>query len=605
MGLESHVLRGPITDIYTQLKGKIKVLIKPDSETVYQKGLAISKVKTIWQTDKAVDLNKFYYPSKILLGDKKVQINSLNDVPQNESMVIQGTAGQGKSIFLRYLSGAELKEGRRVPIFIELMKVSDKYSLNVLIANALTEYGLNCRVEEVEKFLATERFSLLLDAFDELPSEHVKDSLSYIEHLVSRFPFLQVLITSRPNSDIQNSAYFSVYDLAPLEPSDFKPILEKFYINDHPEVHKVLSYLKGESAEISHLIKTPLLLTLLCITYNATNKIPSSPYEFYQKLFHLLAERHDSTKPGFRRKFFSKLTINQLEKLFEAFSFYCMKSEVKTLTLIEATKKVREASDLSEVVPTSESAFLDDCVKNTCLLLKEGYEYQFIHKSVREYHSASYIKSANSDLKNKFYTAAVKKHARYVEELKYLSYIDTDSYERYFLVPVYEGTLEALSYDGENCNARIVIPQSCTVWFVVNQNDGNKVSMTRARHTAVGMPDLPHFELSLGFCFFKALEVFIKNIMVIDDDEAKSVTFPSLNVQYLNRSEKFDSINTQEYKISFNDGDESMDNDAHQAELEKLTKEFLLKRCINIEEKLSSLKQKIDIKDKNISELEF
>ena len=91
MGLESHVLRGPITDIYTQLKGKIKVLIKPDSETVYQKGLAISKVKTIWQTDKAVDLNKFYYPSKILLGDKKVQINSLNDVPQNESMVILGS----------------------------------------------------------------------------------------------------------------------------------------------------------------------------------------------------------------------------------------------------------------------------------------------------------------------------------------------------------------------------------------------------------------------------------------------------------------------------------------------------------------------------------
>jgi len=594
VGVESHILRGPINDIYHQLKERVKVLRKPSEESVYQKGLSILNVKTIWQTDRAVSLTNFYYPSKVIWDRNIIQINSLNDFPQRQKVVIQGTAGQGKSIFLRYLTGEELKRGKQIPVFIELMKVSDKYSLKMLIANALTEYGLSCHADEVEAFLATEKFTLLLDAFDELPSEHLKDTLSYIEHLSCRFSSLNILITSRPNFDIQNSAYFVVYDLAPIQQGDFEPILGKFYKKDTPEIHKILTYLRGESHQVASLIKTPLLLTLLCITYNSTSKIPSSPYEFYQKLFHLLAERHDSTKPGFRRNFSSKLSINQLEKLFEAYSFFCMKTDSKALSINDAITKVREASSFCCITPSSESAFLNDCVKNTCLLLKEGFDYQFIHKSVMEYHAASFIKNSDSKIKIKFYSAAVKKADIYLEELKYLSYIDVENYERHFLIPFYEYLLDFSGFSGNSCNTESFYPRSFSIWFYVS---GGKLMLSRISRSIEGSGvSIPSTENDLGGCFIDAIEQFTEQLQF---DEEKLSFLPDSRIAELDKivvtrenigeSEVF-KINIEGLKIEF---------------LDNLLKSILISKCKSIKAKLDPLIKRVELRDKNISELDF
>ncbi|BBO25687.1 hypothetical protein AltI4_00750 [Alteromonas sp. I4] len=590
MSIEGHILKGPIADIYSVLKGQIKKKLPPDPEKVYQKGLKVCFVKTIWQTDRAVDLNNFYYPSKLLIDDDKVLINSLADIPPRERIIVQGTAGQGKSIFLRYLSGRELKIGKKIPLFIELMKVSDKYSLQKLIISSMSEMGFKATDGELELFLSTAKFCLLLDAFDELPKEHVKDTLSFIEFIATKYPEIQIVITSRPNSDIQNSALFSVYDLAPLGSPDFEPILGKFYEGNQPEVHKIISYLKNEAQRISELITTPLLLTLLCITYNSTNKIPPTPFEFYQKLFYLLAERHDSTKPGFRREFASKLTINKLEKLFEAFCFYCMQSDSKAFSRTEAQKKVGDAIRLSDITPHSESSFLDDCVRNTCLLLKEGFDFQFIHKSVMEFHAASFISSANSELKLKFYKAAVAKSYLYSEQLHYLSYIDQDFYERNYVIPTCELVLEKTHFDGKSCSLDIV-PDEIEVWFSIR---GQKIMLRKMRN--ILNRDLPELHNNVSFCTVEAIQEFLEEFIDLKDG-ALQLPMDNSTAFYSDFQNMLSNGRGNYFGVNINPHENQL--------LTTILKKYIIAECDKIAGNLAVLKNKLSRRDEEIESLEF
>ena len=96
------------------LKRKIPSLkiAKANINDAYLKASNVENVKTIWQVDKNINLNDFYYPSKILVSGNKVLVDSLTSFPPNGKVVIQGIAGQGKSILLRYLVGKELKHGK-------------------------------------------------------------------------------------------------------------------------------------------------------------------------------------------------------------------------------------------------------------------------------------------------------------------------------------------------------------------------------------------------------------------------------------------------------------------------------------------------------------
>ncbi|EJC6985518.1 NACHT domain-containing protein [Vibrio alginolyticus] len=443
-----------LSNLFESIKKKSNEFTKINlnTESAYRNAIQVEKVKTIWQIDKSVNLNNFYYPSKIVINDKDQNIRSLSDFPQEIKCVIQGTAGQGKSIFLRYLTGTELKSGKRIPLFIELRKISSNKNIEQLILDALSDLGIKSEIQQLDIVLSSGKISLLLDAFDEIPEENIKDTITYLESISLKHHHLQIIVSSRPNSDIQKSNSFDTYKLSPISKADFRPMLEKFFDEDK-DINEIVSSINKSNSNIDQLITTPLLLTLLTITYKGYNKIPESPHEFYEGLFPLLVHRHDATKPGFSRSYSSKLNENQLEKLFHAFSFYCMLSQKVSLTRNEAILKVGKASSATGIFPAFESSFIRDCVKNTCLMVEEGLDYHFIHKSIREYHAARYIKDSDIELKEKFYSTCLINYHKYTEEIKYLKEIDSNSFQKLFLAPALAKVLEYFEWDGMEASA--------------------------------------------------------------------------------------------------------------------------------------------------------
>ena len=70
---------------------------------------AVEEVKTFGQLDKDVPLSSFYYPTRLSGIDKLLEVDNLAQLPRTGNLVIEGTVGQGKSMFLRHLCAQELR----------------------------------------------------------------------------------------------------------------------------------------------------------------------------------------------------------------------------------------------------------------------------------------------------------------------------------------------------------------------------------------------------------------------------------------------------------------------------------------------------------------
>ncbi|MCP4049991.1 MAG: NACHT domain-containing protein, partial [bacterium] len=389
-------------------------------------------------------LNSFYYPTKIIAEGKKITVIDLGTFPRNCKLVVQGTAGQGKSILLRYLASQELKKGCVLPIFVELRKVSESNSLERLILDGLKQLGIEVSMDDLDPILSTGKCALLLDAFDELGSAYIRDTITSIESWCCKFHNLPIIVSSRPDSSIQNSAHFNVYKIEKLRRSDFEPLLTKLFI-DTEQVKDIIHNIDGK--KITSLVSTPLLLTLLAIHYVEEGDVPQSLEGFYENLFHVMCSRHDATKPGYVREFSSGLNKDELNHVFNIFCLECNRSNYTSISFQTAKDIAKKSLNYTDHNSKSESLFLDDIVKVTCLLLKEGHQYHFIHKSIMEYHAAKCISKMPESTKINFYKHAIELFSKYKQVLDFLFSLDKLLYIEYFKIPLLDKLIEELDLE--------------------------------------------------------------------------------------------------------------------------------------------------------------
>lgn len=410
---------------------------------------SVTKVKTLWNVEKETSLYDFYYPSSIEFQARNVKrISSLSELGITQNFVIQGTAGQGKSIFLRYLCGQELNSqhsSKRVPIFVELRRIKSGASLTSLILEVLEKFKLP-REEEVWRFLAaTGKFVLMLDAFDEIDPALSDAAVAELEHITDLYgDKLQIIVTARPESDIQRSARFRVVKLAQLSNNDHLPFLKKV-CSDGSQASSLHKVLVSSSTDIRELLTTPLMLTLLVILYKAAQTIPDTLPRFYEELFDVLFYRHDQSKPGFRRKRFTDLDDSKVKKIFSALCFFVRLEGPGTLTAEQLRSLVaKAAAACNESVDPDR--FISELTKTVCLMMQDGLEYSFIHKSVVQYYAASFVRTSSEEFGKRFYDLVLKRRRSWDLELKFLSEIDNYRHAKYYEIPLLNRVAHEIGY---------------------------------------------------------------------------------------------------------------------------------------------------------------
>jgi hypothetical protein len=423
----------------------------------------VINIKTLWNIETEVSVFGFYYPSRILFpGEESPRGGGERTILGRNNIVIQGTAGQGKSIYLRHLYGTiafSIDKDGKIPLFIELRRVDSGKNLANLIVAELERIGLPKAEELGDTYFESGKFILLLDGFDELGFELIPTTCDDIERLATRFPDLQIIATSRPDSAIQKSAHFRVAKLDPLRRNDHLPFLEQVCATKVQalEIHNAIS---DNRHEIGGLLTTPLLMTLLVLLYRVQSAIPTTLSRFYEQLFDVLFLKHDQTKPGFHRNRFTNLDEFALKKLFEAFAFNTQVSGKQLLSTHDFEKHLTEAIEMSGI-SVSPSAFKKELIKTACLLLEDGTEIAFIHKSVAEFYAASFIQKAPPAFGKSFYEQINEgeSFSAWRGELSFLQEIDSYKFNLYFYIPQLKATLDHLSPALPAANSGVVTMQ--------------------------------------------------------------------------------------------------------------------------------------------------
>lgn len=481
---------GPVvSDLYKGAKGIVKENLQKLSIATGAKRLArtllkIEQVKTIWSPDKELSIHDFYYPSRICNKDdtKEIEVKKISQLPTG-NIVIQGIVGQGKSIFMRYLASAAIRDEEccAIPIFLELRTLSTKKNILQSIGKFFESVGLEFSAELFDYLASSGKLILLLDGFDEIASDSLKDTLEEIEYMQVKYPELKIIISSRPYNHIQMVSGFKVIDLSILSPRDYDPFLRKLKLSTAKRI-EMTNAIDESGSSLRGIISTPLMMTLVVLVYEAEREIPPTLPEFFEKMFHVVFTRHDRLKLGFSRDHYSGLSERKLQQLFEAFCFMVIQSGCgRSLTGEQFNEAFDLALDYADDCKCDAENFKKDIVKVACLMLEEGVnEVTFLHKSILEYYAAAFIKHSSPEVASLFYAqAGSDRYMGWSDVLRFLASIDSYRYSKEYILnggPAFLKSLQELINGGsEPALLKFIssVHPNLGIWF---EDDGSPTS---------------------------------------------------------------------------------------------------------------------------------
>jgi hypothetical protein len=396
----------------------------------------IRQVKTLWQVDKAVDLTDFYCDSHVYIEKQRIKISFVSDFGEMHRILITGIAGQGKSILLRFLCSIEFIRGEKLPIFIELRKIFSNEKLFDHIRQFIEDVGIpEVNDKLLQTLLSSGRIILFLDGFDEISENEKQRVLREIERLGFHYDNLQIIVTSRPESGLEVLPLFNVVKLSDLKDNEYKAVIRK--LSDDPLfADNLIRQVDSHKSKLNDLLCTPLLVTLLVMTYKSFQELPEQLSDFYDSIFQILLQRHDGAKPGYRRPRRCKLNDNQYRSIFESFCFES-KRKVKSNFQYDDILEFAKSAITKNKITVDETKYIEDIIKVTCLVLHEGNDYRFIHKSVQEYYAAAFIKHRSEPVAKRFYEQmiVVGLYSQWNQELSFLKEIDKYRFVKYFYLP--------------------------------------------------------------------------------------------------------------------------------------------------------------------------
>jgi hypothetical protein len=424
---------------------------------------ALGMVKTIKDSDRACKISSFYVAPRFGEVENDTFVAAcIDDFGDNEHPLIEGIAGQGKSIFMRQLCIEEITRRQRLPILIELRKITLQKGLRDFGIEYLNMIGF-CRSEDIWNYLLeTGSGILLLDGYDEVSEDCRMQLIHEISNLAMANDQLRMAISSRPESSIKGVSCLKTVKMCRLNDSDRNKIIAKVLSESTAQslIDKIAS-----NKNLSTIVDTPLFATLLCIVYGAENSLPENVHEFYDLVFQTLLYRHDNQKEGYARPRKSGLGNYIFSKVFESFCFRSALKNQLRFQQEEASEIIAHSLKLEGLEETIADSYFYDIVKITCLLVKDGTEYQFLHKSIQEYFAARYVKRLPDTKALEFYQKIIdtpSKVTQIDDSLRYLYEIDSYRAAKCFALPA---TSKAFYGSDENWD---MLPQfKCSGEFIL------------------------------------------------------------------------------------------------------------------------------------------
>ncbi|ARK09004.1 NACHT domain-containing protein [Fibrella sp. ES10-3-2-2] len=375
------------------------------NERLQKQAQSLFYTNTFLHRGEKVKFSDIYYPLTASYGSNVTKFDYLTDVFEKHNQIaLIGTAGSGKTTILKYIYLKCFYQNFKIPILVELRHLNesaddfDKYIFGLILNKRIKP-----SIDTLVKTLKDGRFLFILDGYDELYTNKRYKILEKISLFIEKYESNNYLISSRPGSGIENSRYFYEFKMNELSHTDVEGFAIRM-VSEKERQERVIEVIRAhESENLIPYLKNPLLLSMFLLSFENHPEIPTKKSTFYRNVFDTLYSRHDGiNKNSFLRERLTNLKRDDFEDILSVFSFtnssrvqYSFKEE----NLFDSLKVVKSYLGLN----FDSEDMIRDLRTSISILVLDGLDYRFPHKSLQEYFTARFISSLPKEKKIRAY----------------------------------------------------------------------------------------------------------------------------------------------------------------------------------------------------------
>ena len=368
-----------------------------------------SKIKTLIYRRVPKDLYSFYECVGVQYKNTIIDTSNVTNLLKiSNKLIITGTGGIGKSILLKHLFLNTIENTEYIPVLIELRKFNNIEPKDISLYNAiyqnLSDNGFKLEDEYYSYSLSEGGYVILLDGFDEVNREKVGKVSEEIKNFTGKYNDNRFVISSRPSDNFIGWNDFHEATACQLTKEQALSLIRKTEF-DETVKNTFYNALDNELFEkYNSFASNPLLLTIMLLTFNNHASIPEKLNDFYEEAFATLFNMHDATKDCYVRDIRSSLGCEDFKMIF---AYICFKSYFKgEFEFSEARLRdyIQQAKEKFNDRFFSVDDFQEDLTLSVCMLVKDGLNYRFTHRSFQEYFAAWYTCKLTDDVQSKLLT---------------------------------------------------------------------------------------------------------------------------------------------------------------------------------------------------------
>lgn len=414
-----------------------------------------SKIKTLLYRNIPKDLYSFYECVGVKCDKKIVDTATINNLLKiNKRIVITGTGGIGKSIMLKHFFLNTIRETAFVPVLIELrnIEIENEFSLKDYLYETLSTFKLKLDKEYFEYSLEKGCYVFLLDGYDEVKSIFAKKVMKEIINMSNKYPENFYVVSSRPQINFTGWGNFVEMKALDLTKDQALSLIKKL---DFDEKIKDSFYNETKNYLFDRyegFMSNPLLLTIMLLTFENRASIPDRLNDFYEQAFSALFYRHDASKGAYKRDIASNLGYEDFRKVFSYFCFKSFFNDQYSFTERESLDYIEKAIKRNIIDKKFSSLdFFYDLKNSVCMLICEGNEYKFIHRSFQEYFAAVYTTQLSDEVQKKLLVEFSKTIFSFRNSYYYMLYwLQENRFIKNFLYPELKKIIDSVVLKNEN-----------------------------------------------------------------------------------------------------------------------------------------------------------
>lgn len=354
-----------------------------------------SKIKTLIYRHVPKDLYSFYECVGVEFDGEVIDTNTINNILDvGNKIIISGTGGIGKTTLLKHFYLNTINDTSYIPVLVELRMVNsmelDKISMYDIVYHNLLNNGFRMENKYYEYSLEEGGYVILLDGFDEINREKIQKLTEEIISFSGKYPENKYILTSRPNDSFMGWNDYAEMNALELTKSQALSLVSKI---DFDEKVKETFYKELDEKlydKYKSFASNPLLLTIMLLTFDNRASIPDKLNDFYEQAFATLFNMHDATKDAYVRDIRTGLGCEDFKLIFAYFCFKSYFSGDAEFTEVMLRKYLEECKMKFPNIAFKTEDFSIDLTQSVCMLVKEGINYRFTHRSFQEYFAAWY-----------------------------------------------------------------------------------------------------------------------------------------------------------------------------------------------------------------------